>query len=270
MKIKIMKILLIIPVLLLSITLFAQVNQTDQQGKRQGLWKKEYPGGRLMYEGYFNDGEPTGSWKRYHENGQLKAAIDYDEDSDSATVVLYNTLGQKIASGKYVDEKKAGNWKYFSGERIVAGENFSDGQKHGQSIRYYESGEPFEISEWVNGKQEGKYQVLFKNGKPAMQCKMSNNMRNGLCLSYFENGRVEMEASYFNNLRDGEWKFYNQDGDHLYTLIYDKGKILNPEVRDSIDNLQLKNMESAPNAIPDPEKFMQDPTEYMRKMNQER
>jgi hypothetical protein len=96
-----------------------------------------------------------------------------------------------------------------------------------------------------------------------MQCKFRNNKRNGLCLVLFENGRMEMEAYYHDNLRDGEWKFYNSSGDFLYSLKYDKGKLLNPEVRDSIDNIQMQELDKQKHLIPDPEKFIQDPSEYM-------
>lgn len=262
-----MKNLVLVIILLLPFSLLAQINKTDSEGMRQGLWKKQYPNGTLMYEGRFQDDKPTGEWKRYHKNGQVKAIIQYHKNSDSAFVQLFNPHGQKIASGNYVNEKKAGNWNYFSGNRKIAEEIFKKGKKHGISRRFYETGELLKQVEWQNGLQEGKYQVFYKNGKPYMQCKYSNNLRNGLCLIYFQNGRVELEAAYKNNLRHGDWNYYNKEGELLYTLKYEEGKLLNPKVRDSIDNRQMKNLEKARNSIPDPEKFIADPSEYMRKMN---
>ncbi|GAB1450800.1 hypothetical protein MASR2M47_08560 [Draconibacterium sp.] len=90
-------------------------------------------------------------------------------------------------------------------------------------------------------------------------------MRNGLCLTYFQNGRVELEANYKNGLHNGEWKYFDNDGKYLYSLFYNEGKLLNPNVRDSIANLQLQNMESGKDSLIDPEKYMQDPSEYMMK-----
>jgi hypothetical protein len=66
-----------------------------------------------------------------------------------------------------------------------------------------------------------------------------------------------------NNQRDGEWKFFDEEGKFLYHLKYERGRLLNPEVRDSIYNIQMRQMERDRNSIPDPEKFIQDPTEYM-------
>ena len=262
-KEKMMQKLLLFLVLIIPGTLFSQVNQTDSNGLQQGVWQKTYPNGRLMYEGTFKDGKPVGKWNRYYEGGQIKAIIQYDENSDSAYAQLFDQWGKKMAEGVYIDEKREGAWNFFSNEQKISEEEYSEGVKHGISRKYYPTGELLEESEWQNGKQEGNYSIYFQTGKPYMQCKFSNGRRNGLCLSYFTNGLTEMEAYYKNNLRHGEWKFYNEDGDSLYSLKYDQGRLMNPEVRDSIDNLQIQSLEKNRYSLPDPEKYMQNPTEYM-------
>ncbi len=246
--------------------LFAQVNQTDANGLRQGKWQRPYPNGRLMYEGIFKDGKPVGEWTRFHEGGQVKAKINYAESSDSAFAQLFDVWGKKIAEGVYINEKREGTWVSFSNNVKVSEEKYTGGVKQGISRTFYPSGEVLEETDWQNGKQEGNYRVFFKNGNPYMQCKISNEKRNGLCLSYFQNGRVEMEAYYKNNLRHGEWKFNNEQGEYLYSLIYEDGHLLNPEVRDSIDNQHIQSLEKDRHSILDPEKFMQDPTELMMQM----
>lgn len=252
----------------MPVTLFSQINQTDSGGLRQGKWQRTYPNGRPMYDGMFKDGKPVGEWTRYHEGGQVKAKIRYKESSDSAFAQLFDVWGKKVAGGVYVNEKRAGTWVFYSNDMKVLEEEYHEGVKHGISRTFYPTGEVLEETDWNNGVQEGNYRVYFKNGKPYMQCKFSNGKRNGLCLSYFQNGRVEMEAYYKNNLRHGEWKFNNEEGDYLYTLIYEEGQLLNPEVRDSIDDVQLRSLENNRHSIPDPEKFMNDPSQYMMQMQQ--
>ena len=219
-----------------------------------------------MYEGYFVDGKPAGEWTRFFEGGQIKAKIFYDEKSDTALTVLFDPFGRKMAEGAYVDEKREGTWQFFSENRKVSEETFIKGVKNGISRKFYPTGELLEESEWQNGLQEGNYRVFYSNGKPFMQCKYSNGKRNGLCLSYFHNGRIEMEAGYMNNLRHGEWKYYNEGGQHHYTLKYDRGNLMNPEVRDSINRQSQNQFEKSRNPVADPEDFMQDPTEYMMRM----
>lgn len=259
--------LLIILFILLPFLSFSQTNQTDLNGLRQGLWKKKQVNGRLIYEGNFKDGTPIGEWQRYHTNGQIKAQIKYSEVSDSAYTQIFDVLGKKVAEGIYVNQKKEGSWIYFSGKRIVSEEQFKKGLKNGISKKYYDSGELMEEIGWVNGKQQGSYQIFYKDGKPYLQCKMKQDQRHGLCLIHSQKGRLEMEANYRNNLRHGEWKYYNGQGKLKYTLYYNEGELLNPEVRDSVANLVLQNIENNKGKIYDPEKFVQDPSEYMRKMN---
>jgi antitoxin component YwqK of YwqJK toxin-antitoxin module len=246
---------------------FSQINQTDANGLRQGRWQKLQSNKKPLYDGYFKDGKPVGEWKRFHVGGQVKAIINYRADSDSADTQIFDEFGKKVAQGIYLNEKKSGLWVYFSGNMKIAEERFVNDKKHGKSLKYYETGEVWEETDWVDGKQEGSYRVFFKTGEPFFQCKMSNNQRNGLCLTYFENGRIELEANYKNGLHHGEWKYFSENGDYLYSLFYNNGELMNPNVRDSIANLQLQNMESGKGSIIDPEKYMQNPSEYMMKKN---
>lgn len=258
---------ILILIFLLPVVAFSQINQTDNNGLKQGRWQKMQPNGKPMYDGYFKDNKPVGEWKRFHENGRVKATISYKAGSDSAFTVMFDEAGKKMAEGIFLNEQKTGLWKYFSENRVIAEERFEKGVKNGKVRKFYDTGEICEETDWVNGKQEGSYQVFFKNGKPFFQCKMSNNQRNGLCLSYFENGRLEMEAAYKNDLRDGEWKYYNKEGKYLYSLFFDNGKLLNPQVRDSIANQQILDMEKGKDSVIDPEKYISDPSEYMQKAN---
>ncbi len=259
-------IFILISFIIIPLTGISQINETDANGLRQGKWQKKYPNGRLMYEGYFKDGEPAGEWTRYYEGGQVKAKINYNQNSDTAQAVLNDPFGKKMAEGAYVDEKRAGKWQFFNDGRKVSEEMYLNGVKQGISRTFYPTGEVLEETEWQNGQQEGSYRVFFKNGDPYMQCKISSGKRNGLCLSYFQNGRVELEAYYLNNLRHDEWNYYNENGQLKYTLEYDKGKLLNSEVLDSINNLNQGQFEKKENGVADPEDFMQDPSEYMMKM----
>ncbi len=254
---------LIFLLLLFPVLALGQVNQTDANGLKQGLWQKKQDNGRLVYEGQFKDDKPVGEWKRYHPGGQLKALIEYK--GDTAYTQLYDVWRKKVAEGSYVNQKKEGVWKIYKENRLISDEEYKLGLKQGVSHRYYDTGEVMEEKQWVNDKEEGNYQVLYKNGKPYLQCKMKSGMRNGLFLIYFDNDQQELEGEYINNLRHGEWKYRDREGNHLYSLYYDNGQILNPWVRDSIGNLEMQEFEKNKGTILDPEKFMEDPSEYMRK-----
>ena len=258
-----MRILLLLFILFPLLSL-SQINQTDVNGMRQGLWQKRQPNGRLIYEGHFKDDRPVGEWKRYHNGGQIKAILQYRENSDSADTRMYDEFGDKVAEGVFLDQKKVGNWVYFSKKMKIAEEHYVNGIKDGVSRKYYLSGELMEQTNWVNGMQDGEYKVFYKTGEPYLTCAMKQNKRDGLCKVYDQNGILEMEARYKNNLRDGEWKFFDKNGNLQYTLYYKEGELLNPEVRDSIANKRMENFEKDKGSIIDPEKFMENPSEYMK------
>lgn len=260
-----MRITFILVLILFSFLALSQNNQIDANGLKQGKWEKRQPNGRLIYEGSFKDDKPVGEWKRYHPGGQVKAVLNYT--GDTATVRFFDLWRKPVAEGTYYKQKKEGTWKTFSQNRIIAEESFKNDMKHGTSKKFYETGEVMEETDWVNDKQEGNHQVFFKNGKPYLQFKMSNNQRHGVCISYYQNGQRELEGYYTKGLRDKEWRFYDLSGNLSYTLFYDNGELLNPAVRDSISNLSLENLEKGKEGIPDPEKYLQNPSEYMDKMN---
>lgn len=244
-----------------------ETNQLDSQGRKQGFWEKRLPNGKLIYQGNFKDDKPIGELKRYHTNGVIKAKLFYTEGSETVTAELYDMKGQLMAKGNYIGQEKEGNWKYYKQGQLISEETYDHGVKDGVSKTYYPSGELFEETHWKNNQKSGLYKAYFKTGKPYMECQMADGKRDGTCKVYFDNGQLELDGFYKQGLRDGQWKYYKQNGDFSYTLEYDLGSLLNPEVRDSIQQIQLEEIEKNKGNIIDPEKFMEDPFQYMMKNN---
>jgi antitoxin component YwqK of YwqJK toxin-antitoxin module len=258
----ILYILLLVPFLSVA---QENLNQTDANGLRQGLWKRNYPNGRMMYEGFFTNDKPVGEWKRYHENGALRAILVHSENSDSVSAQLFDIAGKPAAEGTYINEQKAGKWQYFSVGRKISEEEFDNGVKSGVSRIYYPSGELLEESEWKNDQKEGRYRAFYQTGKPFLECTYENNLRNGFCVTYFPSGAMEVDAFYQNDLPHGEWKYYTENEELRFTLIYDEGALLNPEVLYEQETKQLDELERKGKSIADPEKFMHNPMEYLLK-----
>ena len=242
-----------------------ELNQTDSNGLKQGLWKRNYPNGRMMYEGFFSNNKPVGEWRRYHENGALRAILLHSEISDSVSAQLFDISGKLAAQGTYVYEQKAGKWKYFADGRKISEEEFIDGVKSGISRRYYPSGELLEEAEWKNDQKNGRYRAFYQSGKPFLECKYENNLRNGFCVTYFPSGAMEVDAFYKNDLPHSEWKYYTENEQLRFTLYYDEGVLLNPEVLYGQETKQLDELEKKGKSISDPEKFMYNPMEYLLK-----
>lgn len=260
--------LIILIFLLVANGVFAQngVNQVDAQGRKQGFWTKKDAQGKMVYQATFKDDKPMGEMKRFHPNGKVKAILNFTEGSDVSDARLFDEAGRLIAQGKYEDQKKIGEWKYFLDNKIVSTENYVNGEKNGLSKRWFKSGELLEESNWKDGKLHGIYRSYFQNGKKYIECKYVDGRRNGTFQTWFTNGTIELDGFYTNDVRDKDWFYYDERGDKLYTLKFDKGKLLNPEVQDSIDAAQGGEYKTKEDNIPDPEKYMQNPDEYMRLM----
>ena len=81
-----------------------KLNQTDENGKRQGHWIKKYPNGQIMYEGYFSGDKPEGEFKRYDEDGNLTSVLNYSTHIDTVTACFYHPNGYIAGKGKYIRE----------------------------------------------------------------------------------------------------------------------------------------------------------------------
>lgn len=135
--------------LLLAGSVFAQnaLNQVDVQGRQQGAWTKKDAAGKVLYQATFKDDKPVGEMKRFHANGKLKAVMVFAEGSEEESdAKLYDERGILIAQGKYIGQKKTGEWNYFVGSKVVATETYLNGQKNGVCKRFYQTGELFEES----------------------------------------------------------------------------------------------------------------------------
>lgn len=264
-----MRVLIVVWLLLLSGSIIAQntVNQLDAQGRKQGFWSKKDAEGKLLYQATFKDDKPVGEMKRFHPNGKLKAVLTFVEGSDLSDAKLFDEGGHQIAQGKYMGQKKTGEWNYLLETKIVSTENYLNGQKNGISKRWYKTGELLEESNWKDDKQNGLYRWYYQRGQLYLECNYLNGKRNGLYTNFFDDGSVELYANYTNDIRDKNWKYFDKSGKLLYVMKFDQGTLLNPEVLDSIDAAKAGTYKSREDNIPDPEKFKQNPEEYMNLMN---
>lgn len=261
-----MRKLLIIVFFFITTGILAQnnINQTDAQGRKQGVWAKKDAEGKLIYQATFKDDKPVGELKRFHPNGVVKAILNFTEGNDESLAQLFDEKGKLVAEGKYAGQKKNGEWKYISDGKVVGTETFNNGQKHGIARRFYKSGEILEESNWVADQMNGVCKSYFQDGKIFLECNYANGKRNGSFKTWSPAGVLELDATYTDDSKDKEWKYFDEAGKLRFTLKYELGQLLNPEVQDSLDNVQSKDYKAS-NA-PDPEKFMQNPEEYMMLM----
>ena len=91
-----------IVIIILSISslfqaLYAQggLNQLDSNGKRQGVWKKNYTNNRIRYVGTFEHGKEVGTFKYYSASSSEYPIIikKFHKNDDLADVQFFTTSG---------------------------------------------------------------------------------------------------------------------------------------------------------------------------------
>ena len=172
-----------------------EYNKTDSKGRRQGLWTDFYPNGQKRYEGKFKNDKCTGEFKYYDEKGNLKATNVFDKTGTKATNKTYAPNGTMVATGTYLNQKKEGEWRYYSEENgtLLLVEENHEGQPHGNSTLYYETG------------------VVM------MERKFCKGLLEGHSKTYYPSGALKEEGDYRQGNKAGVWKAYNQDGDIVST-----------------------------------------------------
>lgn len=225
--------------LLPSVTLAQDtINRTDEQGRKQGFWRKIDTIGQIIYEGRFNNNVPYGDFRYYYPDGKIKTQLIYSCNGACATAVSYFRNGKKMAEGKYIQEKRDSVWLFFSETTgsVVAEETYRNGVKHGTAKTFFLKGGVSEIMNWNNGIREGKWEYYYSDGKVKTSCLFENDEKNGPFKAYDTSGKLMIEGRYKSGHQDGQWIYYNEKGIPVKRETYVDGKLIRTE-----DQLENKN-----------------------------
>jgi antitoxin component YwqK of YwqJK toxin-antitoxin module len=197
---------------------------TDEDGKRQGLWKEYYPTGELKSMGHYVNSNQEGDWKFYFENQKVEV------------------------EGRYKNGKKDGSWYWFyqNGETLQE-ENWDNGKLDGDFFEYNEAGEIIVKGEYLEGTEEGEWFYIQGNaiekgvyydgmrtglwttkwredGMLISEIEYDQNLFNGKYATYYHNGQIKETGKYSAGERVGIWYLYNDDGELMLTTVYEEGR----------------------------------------------
>ncbi len=228
-----MKVYLSLFICLLSLSLFAQVNQTDAKGKKQGVWEKVYPGTRVyMYRGEFKDDKPIGTFTYFYKSGKTKAVIEHSNTPRSMGY-FYHETGGVMSYGIYINQKKDSIWVNWDKiGRLSSRESFKNDSLHGMKVIYYlapegdKSQRPATIYNYDNGQLHGAFKEYFDMGKLKATGTYDHNKKTGIWESYHvEGGKMNLER-YKNGVRHG-WSFaYDLAGKEEGKKYFYYGRVL--------------------------------------------
>ncbi len=213
----------------LSLAGFAQ-NETDAQGRKQGRWTKNYPNGKLQYEGQFKNDCEEGVFKYYNSDGSLKQTIEYKGDCKTGYAKTFYKNGNLVSEGSYVEKKKEGLWKYYSADgKTLSEENYVKGLKDGIETLWDTKGNVLETITWRKGKKQGEnYQYLYVDGYQTFT--YSDDQKQGAYRNYYANKKPKVEGEYKNNKKEGLWSYFDEAGDKLRVQKWENNTLVSDKV----------------------------------------
>ena len=230
-------------------------NQTDENGLKQGWWKKYYPNGELLYKGYFRDNRPEGKMLRFYDDGKLRAELVHAGTFETTYATLYFRNGQKGAEGKYYKQKRDSIWNFYSyyTGTLSCRETYKTGLKEGTATKYYAGGQKAEVIFWKDDMKNGKWEQFYEDSTLRLSSRHVMDEIHGQYRLYNRNKILILEGSYIKGSQDGEWKFYDQDGKLQRSLRYREGEILDKEELEKWAKEFMDDIEKNYGTIPEPD-----------------
>ncbi|CAM3500630.1 toxin-antitoxin system YwqK family antitoxin [Aequorivita lipolytica] len=203
---------------LCSVSVFSQseINQTDAQGKRHGIWKKTFDGtNQLRYEGTFEHGKEVGEFKFYCEDCKSQPMVTkiFNSKDNSAEVKYFTVKGKLVSEGKMQDKDRIGEWVYYheKSKNVMTRENYVNGKLDGKLITYYPNGKTTQETTYKNGIKEGEDNYYSPDGVLLKKLLYTNNELQGPATYYDAYGKVVIEGFYKEGKKHGLWKYYKDE-----------------------------------------------------------
>lgn len=221
-----------------------------KDNRKEGLWKKYWPGGKLRNEINYQSGKPEGEYKLYFENGQLEEHGIWKGNKNTGEFKRYYTNGNPQQHFAFAENgKRNGTQKYYHENGKMALEvSIVNGAESGVSKRYNPDGTLAEEKIFENGvlkqgstkkHKEIKKEAIAKAdpydkkiGKSSVVTEDKTNKAvifkpNGFNTLYDKNGNVTQSGEFVEGrLYDGKWYRYNADGLMIRIEIYKGGKYI--------------------------------------------
>jgi antitoxin component YwqK of YwqJK toxin-antitoxin module len=229
-----MKLVFFTIVLFITSCYFAQENQIDAKGRKQGAWKKLFPNSKAVdYIGNFKDDVPQGQFIYYYLSGKVKAKVTYVLGTNVSYTSIYHDLPGDIllAEGKFVDKLKDSVWSYYGPTgRISSKETYALGKLNGQKIVYYisenvndKSRKVAQVMNYKNDLLEGESVEYFDNGIVRSQMNYIDGLKSGIIITNNPNGKPMLKDNYYKGIKHGWCYAYDGEGMEVSKVYYKMG-----------------------------------------------
>mgnify|MGYP000101618058 CR=1 FL=1 len=203
----------------LSYSGFAQaINQFDADGKRHGVWKKNFEGtNQMRYHGQFEHGKEVGEFRFYKyikKKSLLTATKQFNSSDNSAMVKFLASNGKVISEGKMRGKLYIGKWNYYHNKSdvVMTLENYdNNGLLQGERFIYYKDGQIAEKANYETGKLQGRSIWYSLKNVVLKSFIYDNDELHGIAKYYNGKGELLAEGQYKRGKKAGIWSYY-EDG----------------------------------------------------------
>ena len=177
-----------------------------------GLGKKYYSNGYILYQGYFINGKFDGKGKYVYNNGNCFIGK-YQNGLRIGKGIDYYKNGKIMFEGEYINGEKEGNGKYIweDGQYYVG--SWKNNLRHGKGIMHYANGKIKYEGDFFNDKPEGNGKYFWNNGEYFVG-QYKNGLRNGKGKMYYQDGKIKYEGDFVDDKFEGNGKYIWEDGEY--------------------------------------------------------
>ena len=210
------------------------VNQFDKDGKRHGLWTKNYhKTDQKRYEGQFVHGKEVDTFKYYTlSSGKsvLSATKVFILKDSLADVKFYTSKRNVISEGKMNGKRYIGQWIFYhknSTAKMIVENYNDDGNLEGDRTVFYKNGLVAEEAHYKNGKLHGESKWFSENNILLRHSIYKDGSLHGKTINYDSDGNITSEGDYTEDRKSGIWKYYEsgklkKEIDHTNQVVIKK------------------------------------------------
>ena len=191
------------------------VNQFDKDGKRHGLWTKNYHNTKeKRYEGAFEHGKEVDSFKYYTLSGgkSVLSAVKVFTGKDSIADVKFLASTKKVISkGRMNGKRFIGEWIFYhknSDSKMIVETYNKDGLLEGERFVYFKNGALAESANYKKGLLDGESKWFSEKNILLRHTNYKEDHLEGKTINYDANGSITSEGNYIKSQKKGIWKYF--------------------------------------------------------------
>lgn len=205
------------------------VNRTDEQEQKQGIWMTFFPNRSVQSEGPYVNDLKHGYWKFYTQKGDLKRVEKWimgvlqEGASEVAKIEIRREIdpqtGKLSFKGSYRNGIPEGVHRQYNEDgEVIASKIYKDGKVLYEGI----------VDE--EGRKQGSWKWFFETGELKARGSYKDNFKIGKWEYYYRDGRLEQSGSYMRGLPDGLWTWLYENGQTWREEEYAMGEEDGPSV----------------------------------------